>query len=236
MVFINAVFLFFSLLWLISQLTDAKMDPELWFSLAFTLLCAANTINLLGSSRRRRGRVWGGAELPEDRPPEQRSEPLAERPDVPAAYGVLDAGDGDGLVAWPDVVRRLEGAATYWVCSARRDGRPHSVPVWGVWLDEIFYFGTHRQSRKARNLVDNPYMTLHLDSSEQAVMVEGPARQIGDARLRALVDRAYATKYDLAADAAGDDPNPIFALRPRSAFAWSGSDFAASATRWTFAS
>jgi hypothetical protein len=229
MVFINAVFTFFSLLWLISQLTDGELDPELWFALAFTLLCAANTINLLGSSRRRHGPVWGSGELPQ-----RQGEPLAERPDVPAAYGVLDAGDGDGLVTWPDVIRRLEGATAYWICSARPDGRPHSVPVWGVWLDEIFYFGTHRQSRKARNLVDNPYITVHLDSSEQAVMVEGPARQIGDARLRALVDQAYVVKYDLAADAPGDDPNPIFALRPRFAFAWSGSDFATSATRWTF--
>ena len=236
MVLINGVFTLFSLLWLISQIARAELDSGLWFALAFTLLCAANTINLLGSGRGRHGRVWGSGELPEDRLPERRGEPLAERPDVPAAYGVLDAADGDGLVAWPDVIRRLEAAGAYWVCSARLDGRPHSVPVWGVWLDEIFYFGTHRQSRKARNLVDNPYITLHLDSSEQAVIVEGPARQIGDAQLRALVDRAYAAKYDLETGAPGDDPNPIYAVRPRFAFAWSGSDFAASATRWTFGS
>lgn len=227
MVLINATFAVFSLLWLISQIAQADLDPELWFALAFTLLCAANTVNLLGRRQRRQISKAG-------RPTGRQGQPLARRPDVPSAYGVLDADDGEGLKAWPEVNQRLSDARTYWVCTTRPSGRPHAVPVWGVWLDESFYFGTHRDSRKARNLLNNPYLALHLDSSEQVVIVEGLVGEVGDPGLRAQVGRVYGVKYALPAEEPGHDPNPMFALRPRLAFAWSGDDFAASATRWTF--
>ncbi len=29
----------------------------------------------------------------------------------------------------------------YWICTTRPDGRPHSIPVWGFWLDGGLYFG-----------------------------------------------------------------------------------------------
>jgi len=229
MVFINAIFTIFSLLWLFSQIADAELDPELWFALAFTLLCAANTVNSLGDGRRRHGRVKSTGE-----PLVGDGEPRAERPDVPAAYGVLDADAGDGLAAWPEVGQRLAKSMTYWVCTTQPDGRPHSVPVWGVWQNDTFYFGTHRQSRKARNIAASPYLSIHLDSSEEVVIVEGLAEEVGDAHTRANVDQAFSSKYDLEADAPAEDSSPIFSLRPKLAFAWSGSDFAASATRWTF--
>ena len=227
MVLINAIFAVFSLLWLISQLAQAELDPELWFALAFTLLCAANTVNLLGPDRRRqKGKAV--------RPSVRRGRPLAERPDVPAAYGVLEADSGEGLKTWSEARQRLVEARVYWVCTSGPSGRPHAVPVWGVWLDDSFYFGTHRHSRKARNLLGSPYVALHLDGNDQVVIVEGAAGEIGDPGLRTQVDRAYGAKYGLPADSPGDDPNPMFVLQPRQAFAWSGSDFAASATRWTF--
>ena len=227
MVLINAIFALFSLLWLISQIAQAALDPELWFALAFTLLCAANTVNLLGLGRRKENEKTV-------RLAEHRGQPLAQRPNVPAAYGVLDADAGEGLKAWPEISRRLAEARTYWVCTARPSGRPHTVPVWGVWLDESFYFGTHRHSRKARNLLNNPYLALHLDGSEQVVIIEGLAGEVGDPGLRTRVDSAYGSKYDLPANEPGDDASPLFVMRPRLAFAWSGSDFAATATRWTF--
>ena len=57
MVYINAIFTLFSLLWLVSEISDAELDFALWFALAFTLLCAANTANLLGGGDRRRRRT-----------------------------------------------------------------------------------------------------------------------------------------------------------------------------------
>jgi Pyridoxamine 5'-phosphate oxidase len=51
---------------------------------------------------------------------------------------------------------QLAEARNYWICTARPDGRPHSIPVWGFWIDRAPYLGTARASRKARNLAHNP--------------------------------------------------------------------------------
>jgi len=229
MVFINAIFTLFSLLWLISEITRAQPDSGLWFALAFTLLCAANAVNLLGGGNRR-GRLVTNSGQAE----QSAGEPVADRPEVPAAYGVVAADKGRGLLDWSQVSQQLAAPVNYWLCTTRADGRPHSVPVWGVWLNNAFYFGTHRHSAKARNLAANPYLSLHLDSSRQVLIVEGPVAEIVDLRERSLVDKAMASKYDLEAVNPAEDPNPVFSMRPRLAFAWSGEDYGATATRWRF--
>ena len=44
-------------------------------------------------------------------------------------------------------------------------------------------------------------------------------------------NRAYALKYDYNMD---DFNEPVYALRPKLAFAFGSTDFMGSATRWTF--
>ena len=229
MVFINAIFMIFSLLWLISEITKAEPDSGIWFALAFTLLCAANTVNWLGRGKRQRR-----TSAASDKATRPAGEPVADRPNVPAAYGVMAADQGQGLLAWPETRQRLVAPDRYWLCTTRPDGRPHSVPVWGVWLDDTFYFGTHRHSAKARNLAANPYLSLHLDDSGQVLIVEGPAVEIVDPKERSAVDEVMASKYELEATNPAEDPNPLFAMRPKVAFAWSGEEFGATATRWRF--
>jgi len=58
------------------------------------------------------------------------------------------------------------------------DGLPHAVPVWGVWVDGALYFGTDRRSRKARNLATNQGAVVHLESGDDAVILEGFAEEI----------------------------------------------------------
>src|SRR5215468_1785833 len=74
---------------------------------------------------------------------------------------------------WRWATARLEAARTYWIATTRPDGRPHSRPVWGVWLDNAFYFSTG--SLAAGNLVVQPAITVHLESGEEVVIVEGVA-------------------------------------------------------------
>ena len=76
--------------------------------------------------------------------------PKASRPFMPG-YGILDADSGRGLLPWSWAVERLSKSRNYWIASTWPDGRPHCVPVWGVWLDDGFYFSSGERSRKARN-------------------------------------------------------------------------------------
>lgn len=69
-------------------------------------------------------------------------------------------------------------ARNYWVVTTRSDGKPHSVPVWSIWLDETFYFGTDRRSRKGRNLATNPGLVVHLESGDDVVILEGVAEEV----------------------------------------------------------
>ncbi len=66
-------------------------------------------------------------------------------------YGI--AQKRDGLMEWEHLSKHMASARNYWIITTRPDGRPHAAPVWGVWMDEVFYFSTGARSVKARNLV-----------------------------------------------------------------------------------
>jgi len=55
---------------------------------------------------------------------------------------------------------------------------PHTRPVWGVWRDGGFWFSTGSQAR--RNLEANAAITVHLESGEEVVIVEGVAERVMD--------------------------------------------------------
>src|SRR5690349_1562525 len=97
--------------------------------------------------------------------------PRAGRPMMPRTYGL--AGRRAALLPWAWARRRLERAHNYWLATTRPDGRPHAMPIWGVWLDETFLFSTARGSRKGRNLRRRPSAVVHLESGDQTVILEG---------------------------------------------------------------
>ena len=161
--------------------------------------------------------------------------PRASRPNIP--YGLLDATEGDGLFPWSRVSERMLAAHIYWIGTTRPDGRPHVMPVWGIWLDETFYFSTGANSVNGRNLAANPSLTVHLESGEDVIVLEGRAEEISEPPLIARINDVYGPKYDW------DQRMPSFyALRPTVAFAWlcrgggpaSEKDFTGTATRWRF--
>jgi general stress protein 26 len=152
---------------------------------------------------------------------------------MPKDYGIAKPKKGKGLLPWSHVGERMEPARNYWICTTRPDGRPHVMPVWGVWVDDKFYFGTARASRKARNLVSNPAMAVHLESGDDVVIVEGYAEEITDSSELGQVDKGYLKKYQMGLS--GHPGNTvIYGLKTRVAFAWRENDFNLSATRWTF--
>jgi len=170
---------------------------------------------------------------PPEGPPAPRREraPRASRPDM-IGYGIVPAGEGEGLLPWSWAVERLTRARNYFLATTRPDGRPHVMVLWGVWLDDDrFHFSTDRSSRKARNLAENPRCVLTPGDADEAVIVEGEARELADEAMRAPFLRAYQAKYDW--DVASMNA-PIFVLRPRLVFGQIEETFTRSATRWQF--
>jgi hypothetical protein len=155
----------------------------------------------------------------------------ATRPHMPSGYGI--AKGHEGLLPWSYVESRLAESHSYWIATTRPDGRPHVMPVWGVWVDRALYFGTDRGSRKSRNLSLNPAVVVHLESADEAVIVEGvAAEEIGGDTFQ-RVDEAYLAKYKMRLTAAPGDL-VVYAVKPRVVFAFREKDFPKSATRWTF--
>jgi general stress protein 26 len=161
------------------------------------------------------------------------SAPEADRPRFHESYGIWAADEGAGLLDWAWATERLEQARTYWVVSASAEGRPHAAPVWGLWLDDAFWFSTARGSRKGRNLAANPRAVAHLESGDEVVILEGAVEEIGDRKALDRLALAYGDKYTL--EIKFDDPGSVvYALRPERAFAWRERDYPESATRFTF--
>ena len=108
-------------------------------------------------------------------------EPVASRPHMPG-YGLAEG--TEGLLHWSWAESRLARSHDYWLATTRPDGRPHLMPVWGIWLERVFYFSTGRHSRKARNLESNAYCVVANDEAREAVVVEGVAHELMDVPLR----------------------------------------------------
>ncbi len=156
-------------------------------------------------------------------------EPKADRPYMPG-YGLPKG--SKGLLPWKWAQERLEDSHNYWITTVRPDGSPHTMIVWGLWLDGIFLFSTGSKSRKARNLAATPKCIVCTERADEAVIVEGIAGLIRDrSRLRDFF-RRYERKYKF--DMSAFQNEPIFAVRPRRAFGLYEKRSMNSATRWTF--
>ena len=164
----------------------------------------------------------------------QKADPKPSRPQIPG-YGMPKS--TKGLLSWKWAEQRLRKSHNYWITTVKPDGSPHTMVVWGLWLDGAFLFSTGRQSRKARNLADNPRCVVCTEDAEEAVIVEGVAEMVR-APARPEFLKKYKPKYDF--DMAGMEKDilamkePVYAVRPRVAFGLLEKKFSSSATRWKF--
>ena len=113
-------------------------------------------------------------------------------------YGV--PADLTGALPWDWASERLVRCKNYWVVTASAEGRPHALPVWGVWLPatERFWFSCSPNARKLRNVEANPQCVVAVDDTVECVSVEGRARRVDAEHERvavASVAAAYLTKY-----------------------------------------
>jgi PPOX class probable F420-dependent enzyme len=114
--------------------------------------------------------------------------PRVSRPYMPG-YGIAGPEQGSGLLQWSWAAERLTAARNYWVVSVWPDGRPHTMPVWGMWDDAVLWFTTAAGSRKALNLRSDPRCCVTTEDASDPVIIEGTARFVTDpATLQRVID------------------------------------------------
>jgi hypothetical protein len=136
---------------------------------------------------------------------------------------------------WADANRVLETAELYWLTTVRKDGRPHTTPLVGGWVDRSFVFCTGPAEQKAHNLEHQTALTVVTGTNTwQAgldVVVEGAALRVtGAQNLKALADvfRAkYGDDWDFAVDDEVFDPDGtsahVFRVTPTKVLAFAKS-------------
>ncbi len=165
---------------------------------------------------------------------ERIPQPKAGRPIMPDGYGIPE--NDDDLLPWSYVEQKMQEARNYWIATASKNGRPAATPVWGAWVDGKLYFDGSPETRRGRNIAQNPNVVVHLESGDQVVILEGKARIYTTAPGRSLAERvaaAYTAKYA----ASGYSPTPdqwdsggLFVFEPETALAWT--QFPKDVTRW----
>ena len=142
---------------------------------------------------------------------------------------------------WSWAAKRLMANQNFWVVTVSADGRPHALPVWGVWHDPEarFAFSCGPRARKARNLAANPQAVIMVDSTVECVSVEGRASRVRDDERRDQWIQRYLEKYQrIAPDLSAEflRGNLMVEFGPERAFAVieREEEFSTRPTRWVF--
>lgn len=155
------------------------------------------------------------------------SGPEGERLVIPTEYGVPSQ-----TLGWAQVRARLEEALRYWLATTRVDGRPHVVPIDGLWMDDALWFGGSPTTVWRSTLAADGRACVHLPDPDAAVIVEGTCEVVvPDAPCVDRLVGGSAQKYGYSVPAsvyAGG----VWRLRPRKVMAWSS--MPADATRFRF--
>jgi nitroimidazol reductase NimA-like FMN-containing flavoprotein (pyridoxamine 5'-phosphate oxidase superfamily) len=143
---------------------------------------------------------------------------------------------------WEAAQARIAESETYLITTVSRSGRPHLVPVLGVWVDDFLAFTTEVSALKARHLQDNPAIAVAAPGTDDDFTIEGTAELITDPDLLRTVAAAYPRKYDwwhpevIDGRFVADDVSVIrsvYAVHPDRIFGF-GKAEGFSATCWTF--
>lgn len=152
------------------------------------------------------------------------SEPRADRPHAPAYFKPDHVAD---LLPWSWAVDLMNRVRNVTVSTVRPDGRPHAMPIWGIWHSDVYCMSTAITSVKSTNLKANPECVITSTEGDDSVVLEGRAELSEPPEGFA---EAYDAKYDEQVD-----EGPIWIVRPRVAFAFQATDdFDKTATRWRF--
>lgn len=161
----------------------------------------------------------------------------------------LVTAEPDAVIPWSEARDRLKASQSYWVATVRGGNRPHVRPVLAVWVDGALYSTTNPDTRKGRNLAENPNMAIATSTDGMDLIVEGSATWVEDEATLQQVAEAYRSMHDwpvtvqdgafnapYGAPAAGPPPYRPYALIPKVVYGMgTNEEFAPRSTRWRFA-
>lgn len=165
--------------------------------------------------------------------------PKVSRPKFPKGY----VDNPVSYVDWSWVVAQLTDSKNYWLCSVRppspdaAGGRPHVVPRWAVYLDGKIYYDGSPETRHNRNIEINPNISIHLESGDKVIILEGTSGPAGKPSLELanqLVEE-YRRKYadqDYSPEPNQWDEGGLYVFTPRQGLAWT--KFNEDPTKFTF--
>lgn len=160
-------------------------------------------------------------------------QPMITRPHFPKGY----VENPKAILPWSHVVEKLTQAIHYWICSVNPNGRPHAVPRWAVMVTDKIYYDGSPETRHAKNISENPYVSLHLEDGSDVVIVNGKVVELEQSplELREKIAQAYIDKYA----ELGYAPQPsvwenggLYMLSFQTALAWTS--FAEDPTKFVF--
>ena len=161
------------------------------------------------------------------------NQPKITRPTFPPGY----VDNPTSEVSWDYITQQLIKAKNYWLCSMYPDGRPHVIPRWAVFVGGKIYYDGSPQTRHARNIMENPHVSLHLESGEQVVILEGTAKPVEkpSPELGQKLAQAYQAKYathGYAPEPDQWDEGGLYVFMIQKAIAWT--DFLTDPTKFVF--
>ena len=157
--------------------------------------------------------------------------PKPMRPHFPPGY----VENPKRFLPWSHVEQRLTESKNYWLCTVRPNGHPHSIAKWAVWVQGKVYFDGSPETRHMRNIAQNPHVSLHLESGDDVLIMEGLSQAVMQPprALTTAIAEAYAAKYK----SFGYAPTPdqwdaggLYEITPHSVIAWTS--FTEDPTKW----
>ena len=127
--------------------------------------------------------------------------------------------------------QRLRSDPIIWLSTVRRDGRPHTAPVWFLWDGKTILIFSQPGSQKLRNLRNNPYVTLALEGTNggtDVIVLEGKAELLKEKTTELNQPDYFITKYGSAIQDMGEAPESLaqsysqpIRITPTKFIAWS---------------
>jgi hypothetical protein len=156
---------------------------------------------------------------------------------------------GHEPIPWTRAIEALAASkgpdVTFFLATVRPDATPHSAGIGALWEDDTLWFVSGPNTRKSRNLADNPACTVSARLPGIDLVLEGTAERVTDTATLERLAAAYraaewpaevegeAFTAPYSAPSAGPPPWYLYRFTLHTAFgvAWAEPH---GATRWRF--